>query len=153
MMHIWQKEDWAIMIEANWHTAVFAARRAVALFGPDVEACGYIIRLKDWSRQFVVVCRNIRKEPGMFALADEDCMSVYDAMERGTLGGVWHSHPKGHHEPSFLDWEAHPRGTPMFIVVLEESRSIVVKYEDAVRPTIEPYMGSIVYEEIKGANS
>lgn len=98
----------------EWSEAIDAAREAMR-FGQDIEVCGYIAAGR------VVLCENKSAEHGQFAFSDDDCVRVYDALENGSLEGVWHSHPHGHSEPSNLDWQGHPQGVPMYIMCMVDN--------------------------------
>lgn len=107
----WLKEERLAWLD--WSDAIDAAREAMR-FGQDIEVCGYITAGR------VVLCENQSAEHGRFALSDDDCMLVYDALENGVLDGVWHSHPHGETEPSSHDWEGHPQGVPMYILCMSD---------------------------------
>lgn len=113
----------------DWSGAIQHSQYIVIAEGHSAEACGFI------EDREVIWVRNVAREPGQFAFSERDCERVYDALERGTLNGVWHSHPGGHAEPSDHDWLSQPRGIPMFIVALmNDEPALVVRYDDADRP-------------------
>lgn len=119
-------------LDTDWSLAIKAAHDQVAMFGPEAEACGYVEDAR------IVVCRNNSREPGTFAFTDIDCIAVYDAMERGVLDGVWHSHPKGQKAPSTPDWDNMPRGVPMYIVVLDEKAAHhIMRFDEDDRPKVD----------------
>lgn len=112
----------------NWAAAIKEAQDVVHAQGPSAEACGFI------EDSVVVVVPNIARGTGEFAFSERDCERVYDALERGALNGVWHSHPGGHPQPSEHDWMSQPRGVDMYIIVLMNAEPPqVVRYDDMDR--------------------
>lgn len=110
--------------------------REVAEIDPTREACGYIDRGR------LVVCHNVAPGAGKFALTTDDAWALWMCLDADELGGVWHSHPLGHREPSEADWVGHPRGVPLYIVVLLNSyETEVLRYDDADRPLLPESVG------------
>lgn len=77
------------------------------------EACGVV--LKDGT---VIEITNVAPREGLFLMDTDELIAVYE--KYGDIDGVWHSHPKGHPEPSPEDYDAHPGGKMMFIVCGDE---------------------------------
>ena len=129
-----------------WMWACAVAWEAVHEDGPDTEVCGYVERVHDNHPQVrinTIQVANVAEETGEFAFDDATIAKVYELWDADDLLGIWHSHPRGMREPSILDWEGHPRGVPMFIVVLDldsdgpaadDCRAEVWRYEDSDRP-------------------
>ena len=114
----------------DWSAAVGAARTAVLHGGPEMEACGIVEDGK------IIVKINVSRDPGTFAFSHKDCIAVYEAMESGSLEGIWHSHPRGHKAPSERDWLNHPRNVPLYIVVLENATdATVLRFDRTAHPT------------------
>ena len=109
-----QRAETPTQQEIDWTPAIEMSRVAAEMYGLTAEACGYIVSGR------VVLCTNVARETGLFAFSDADSMAVYAALEQGTLDGIWHSHPLGHDRPSAYDWNGHPRGVSMYIVVLDQ---------------------------------
>lgn len=123
--------------EPDWSQAIDAAREAERMQGTDWEACGIIFR--DSFGVKIKVLENIAKGPGEFDISAEDCFDVYEWLAEGGLVGIWHSHPNGHRQPSQRDWDNHPQGVAMYIVVLEsDEEAMVLRYDDDSRPGKRP---------------
>lgn len=108
----------------DWAPAKQAARDAVERDGLKAEACGIVVSGR------VLLHTNVARETGRFAFSDEDSVATYDALEAGTLDGIWHSHPLGHMDPSPHDWDGHPHGIAMYIVMLVGKSEYVTRWDD-----------------------
>lgn len=123
--------------EPDWSEAITAAREAERLHGTSWEACGFVYR--DSFGIHIKVLENVATEPGKFDFSAEDCFDVYEWLAEGGLIGIWHSHPGGQRVPSQRDWDNHPRGCGMYLVVLEsDHEAMVVRYDDDSRPGSRP---------------
>lgn len=104
----------------NWSGAIEHAQLVSERSG--METCGYVVDSR------VIICINHSDIRGRFALSVDDCVAVYAAMERGTLNGVWHSHPDGTRYPSSHDWDGHPQGATMFIIALTSLGATILQF-------------------------
>ena len=119
--------DWWIDVMT---TLIHRSLDAKLKFGDEAEACGYIVQ--GGGHEYVRHCANLfAEEPGRFGIGVEDTKEIYGLLEDGCLAGVWHSHPDGSHRPSDDDLAGHPKGVPMYILVLDnlDSKATLLRFD------------------------
>lgn len=128
---IWRDEERRDAL-LPWHIA-YRAALAAKREHPEREACGYVT--SDSHATSMVIVPNVNAEPGRFAFSNDVVWDVYNHIEAQSLGGLWHSHPMGHTQPSDEDWAGQPRDVPLYLVVLlDDNVCEVWHYDDSDRP-------------------